>query len=249
MSLKTYISNPEISNGTSKVGIVSFEKEFLFSFLANKNDDLDLIFSIVDENINDLVTLKISNKNFIDFTISEDKTYITSAKTKKIKGIEFFGEVFDIKDNLLYKKIKNTDSPLEKWVDYYYDGDEIYARSDSSLFELIIEKDGYIIKKNIVNDNIDTKLVEVSLYHGNELRFNEILENENILLSDTFNCRFVIVDGKILSLLIKEENAETYKKVRTFSFPKRFSQGGIKLAIDESMELNQLSVSFLKADV
>jgi hypothetical protein len=249
MALKTYISNPAISNGTSRIGLVSFDGEFLLSTLVNKKDDIDLIFTVTDKSINDIVTVKVTNKNFIDFKISDDRTYIFSEKFAITSNIYFFGEEFAIRNNMLYKKIKSSDSALEQWTDYYYDEGELYGRSNSSPFGLIIEKDGYIIKRNLLSGEILTNLFEISLYHGDALQFNEILEDESIFLADSFNCRFVINDGKLLSLLAKEKTAETYKKIRTFSFPKRLDNGGIKISFNDSMELNQLSFSFLQANV
>lgn len=249
MTTLQYISNPIISNDTGKIGLVSFEKPFIFSTIVNKDKNIDLTFSITDENINDLISFKISNINFIDFTLSDDKKYIYSKKFVNENKVECFNETFIIKNNSLYKKVITEDSPQEKWVDYFYEGEDIYAESESSIFELISDTDGFFIKKNIVINDKITELLEMSLYIGDELLYNNTMENEQIFLGDKFECRFVIIDGKTLSFLAKNKDMETYKKMKAFSFPKRLSQGGIKISVDESMKLDQLSFSFLKADI
>jgi hypothetical protein len=56
-------------------------------------------------------------------------------------------------------------------------------------------------------------------------------------------------DCKLISLWIKNTEDEIFKKIKTFSYPGGIEKAGIKLSVDDSMELNQLSFSFLQANV
>jgi hypothetical protein len=252
MNFKSYISNPSISP-EGEIGLVSFEKDFIFSSLIEYTNTNNFIFAITDENINDIVELSISDTNFDDYTLSEDEKYLISGQITENTEIECFGEVFEIRDNILYKKITLKDSANEEWLDLFKRNNDVYAASKSSKFDLLIEDTKkYIRRKNASNSaGLMYKPCKFNMSFNGELIYSTILyDAENIFDTNSSKYfRLVVNEGKNLSLLIKDKDANNFKKIKTFSFPKRLTKGGIKLSIDESMNLSQLSFSFLKADI
>lgn len=242
MSLKYYKSNPNISNSGDIGEISLIDGDFIFSAYTVReiNSDYHLQFSIADN------TFSISTKLYDGYTAN--KNSFISPILDKVEGRhEYFGEVFEIKmvneKYRLYKKVTLEDSANENWLDYYIKDNEVFAYNDSNKkYNLINENNNFYIARNHDFKPLQIKTNNnLTLLYDTENFFNNIGSHWfRIVVSN---------QGGLITFWIKNDGEENYKKMKTFSFAKRFSKGDIKLAIDESMELNQLSVSFLKADV
>ncbi|MBR4889875.1 MAG: hypothetical protein IKU15_00980 [Clostridia bacterium] len=242
MSLKYYKSNPNISNSGDIGEISLIDGDFIFSAYVVReiNSDYHLQFSIADN------TFSISTKLYDGYTANEN-SFISPILDKVEGRHEYFGEVFEIKmvneKYRLYKKVTLEDSANENWLDYYIKDNEVFAYNDSNKkYNLINENNNFYIARNH-----DFKPLQIKT--NNNLT---LLYDTDNFFNNTGSHWFRIVvsnQGGLITFWIKNNGEENYKKIKTFSFTKRFSKGDVKLAIAESMELSQLSVSFLKANV
>ena len=119
-----------------------------------------------------------------------------------------------------------------------------------------------ISKHLICIDNIEIKGIDLIIKEINDIKpiaMGSIIngvKNETILydntecVSDEKLYRIITSeDCKLISLWIKDTEDEIFKKIKTFSYPGGIEKAGIKLSVDDSMELNQLSFSFLQANI
>lgn len=245
--LKHYKSNPELSN-SNDIGLISLaNNNFIFTTKINNlaNDILDFKFIVCDESATKNYGFSLSNTSFKNYNLENNKL-ISEKFDKNIASVYYFDEEFQIKDEKLYKKVTDKDSPLEDWADFYIINGVTYAYNKSDkVYELLINKDSYQIAKNInikpfninilSNDNIINEIVyEDDLFYGTNDKWFRIIVSE---------------DAKLISFWHKNKETDNFIKIKTFSYPGGIEKAGIKLSLSESMVLSDMSFSFFETNV
>ena len=243
--LINYVSNPKLSN-TKDIGLISLSDDiFVFTtkIIFNDENSMDFNFKVCDETASKEYGFYIKNTKFSDYNLTH-KGLESMPFTYEGGSIFYFNEEFQIKNEKLYKKITEKDSAIENWTDFYISDNITFAHKDTP-FKLVKKGNSYTIIKetnnvkpvaigSIINDTI-----------SEEILYNDI----NFIRNEKWYRIIVSEKCKLISLWVKNTENEIFKKIKTFSYPGGIEKAGIKLSVDESMELNQLSFSFLKANV
>lgn len=243
--LVNYASNPKLSD-SKDIGLISLAQDvFVFTTKINFNSDhkLDFNFNVCNETATKEYGFYIKNTEFIGYTLSPEGLE-TIPFIHDDNSIFYFDEEFQIKNEKLYKKVTEKDSALENWTDYYLVDGKTFAHKDKP-FKLIKKGNTYTIIKEINNIK---PIAMGSIING--VKNESILYDDTECVSDEKVYRIITSeDCKLISLWIKNSEDEIFKKIKTFSYPGGIEKAGIKLSVDDSMELNQLSFSFLQANV
>lgn len=246
---ETFISNPEISN-SDNFGLISLaDGIFVFTTKINTSvkDILDIEFSVCDENEIKNYGFFIKNTAFNGYKILNN-SFITETFDYIGKSVFYFDEEFQIKNEKLYKKITNNDSPNDAWADYYILNGNTYASLDpekNNKFKLIKANNKYQIAKNIEN----IKPLAIGSITNSNIKEEIIYDGDDFYPGNDKIYRIIVSEkAKLISLWVKNKD-ENFKKIKTFSYPGGIEKAGIKLSYENNIKLSELSFSFFKANV
>ena len=249
-----YKSNPKISD-TDNIGLVSLaDNVFIFTAKITPAENCTnyFKFTVCDESASKEYGFEIDP--FLTDTIYEvNDTFISTRPFRYKEGgrIMYFNEVFQIKNDKLYKRISKNDSALENWVDYYIDNGVTYAlkaSDDSNAYRLQKKHDNmYVIKKNIINN---VKPLNIKTLDGKD-GINDIVFTENELFFNEEKWLRIIVseNAKLITVWLTDKKENGFKKIKTFSYLGGIEKAGIKLSYDDSLKLSDISASFFKTDI
>lgn len=245
--LKHYKSNPELSN-SNDIGLISLaNNNFIFTAKINNlaNDILDFKFIVCDESATKNYGFSLSNTSFKNYNLENDKL-ISEKFDKNIASVYYFDEEFQIKDEKLYKKVTDKDSPLEDWADFYIINGITYAYNKSDkIYELLINKDSYQIAKNI-----NIKPFNINILSNDNIIDEIVYENDRFYGTDDKWFRIIVSeDAKLISFWHKNKETDNFIKIKTFSYPGGIEKAGIKLSLSESIVLSDMSFSFFETNV
>lgn len=262
MALQHYISNPSLSDSSTGMGVVSLKNDFIFSTKVIQKDKttFNLKFHIRNEDESKEYIVSLSNTNFDGNYILTDSYITSSARLNPVLGKHsYFYESFVVKSlngkYYLYKLITDKDSPTTNWLDYFKDDMGIYAYTEDDIgYALVYKNNNYYIEKTnkLRADGSPIKPTLIKSISNGTTTSSEILYDENNVFdsNDDRWYRFIVSqNASLVTLWIKNDNEESYKKVKTFSFQGEIEKAGFKLSFDENMELNDLSFSFFKSDI
>jgi hypothetical protein len=249
-----YKSNPKISD-TDNIGLVSLaDNVFIFTAKITPAENCTnyFKFTVCDESASKEYGFEIDP--FLTDTIYEvSDTFISTRPFRYKEGgrIMYFNEVFQIKNDKLYKRISKNDSALDNWVDYYIDNGVTYAlkaSDDSNAYKLQKKHDNmYVIKKNIINN---VKPLNIKTLDGKD-GINDIVFTENELFFNEEKWLRIIIseNTKLITVWLTDKKENGFKKIKTFSYLGGIEKAGIKLSYDDSLKLSDISVSFFKTDI
>lgn len=246
---ETFISNPKISN-SDKFGLISLEDDiFVFTTKIDSSvkDILDIEFSVCNEDETKNYGFFIKNTAFNNYKVLNN-SFITEIFDYVGKSVYYFGEEFQIKNEKLYKKITNHDSPNDDWDDFYILNGNTYASLNlekNNKFKLIKTNNRYQIAKNI---EVNKPLAIGSIINSN-IKEEIIYDNDDFYPNDDKIYRIIVSEkAKLISLWVKNKD-ENFKKIKTFSYPGGIEKAGIKLSYENNIKLNEMSFSFFKANI
>ena len=246
--LVKYISNPKISNNDS-IGLISLaDGIFVFTtkIISNINNKLDFQFVVCDENKNDKYGFFIKNTQFENYELTNN-TFVTEIFSYNEGPVFYFNEEFEIKNEKLYKRITEKDSANKDWIDYYIKNNKTFALQNpiNSDYSLIKEGKNY----RILNNKFNTPL-NIGIITDSTIKQSVEYDTEDLIINEEKWYRIIISEkAKLISIWTKKDNETNFKKIKTFSYPGGLEKAGIKLCYENNIKLNELSISFLKADV
>ena len=245
-----YKSNPEISNNDN-IGLVSLTDNIfmLTAKITPKENHINYLkFSVCDETANKEYGFEIDpTLSDTNYSINEEYIISEAFDYKEKQSIAYFGEVFQIKDKKLYKRVTDKDSALEPWIDYYIEGDFTYALKDpkkSNEYKLVAAGKKYVIQKRITNN---IKPLCIKLLINNNISHEILYDKNNFYFESPKWIRIIVSeDAKLITIWLKEKE---FEKIKTFSYPGGIEKAGIKLSYDNSLELSDISVGFFKTNI
>lgn len=246
--LVKYISNPKISNNDN-IGLVSLaDGIFVFTtkIISNINNKLDFRFIVCDENKNDKYGFFIKNTEFEKYEL-KDNIFVTEIFSNNEEPIFYFNEEFEIKNEKLYKRVTEKDSANKDWIDYYIKNNKTFAleNPDNSDYSLIKEDKNYRISNNKFNTPLN-----IGIITNSDIKQIVEYETDDLQINGEKWYRIIISEkAKLISIWSKNNTEDKFKKIKTFSYPGGLEKAGIKLCYENNIKLNELSFSFLKADV
>ena len=259
--MKTYISNPKLSNNKFDAGLISLKDgEFYFSFAIPQSTNFDLVFKFQEnENIKSSpLGFSISNTNLGVYKNNGNITYLTNIE--KDKTITFFEDTLRISDSSALSSEQGIfpylrgDSPAAIGCTSI---DKLYITENNELVEYIlpkksqriysIEKEAsgtYKIKRQMQNKTTMFKNISsgITKYYYNS---NNIFDS-----AIPYKWKIIIAQGgKELSIFTKKASESSYTKRETILYNQNIENCFIMLEINDEMTLNNCSFRFFKADI
>lgn len=269
--MKTYISNPKLSDNKVTPGVISLnDGEFYFTFTIAPSDNFDLRFIFQEYGLSNPKELgfAISNTSISDtqqFSNEigpDNKNYTVLSNVEKEKDTGFLKDldgqydVIYIRESFLDKTehpYLRGDSPTLKNLKYTeYDnfihpnGTEYILPDPREQLYTIVKQDGGKYK---LRRKMDSKTIIFRNIAANITKY--YFNSNNIYDSKVRRQWKVIISqyGKSITVFTRNSSSEPYKETETIFYNENIENCSISLSVNEQMILSDCSFRFFKADI
>lgn len=239
--------------------------DFIFSFDCTSSKatgmdktDFNLKFSIDKDNKNN--SFSLTNTNSTNNYRFNDNESFTALRTNNSDEYSYFNDKLKIINGKVYVALTDN-SDLKNYKDYYIFNNISYVLQDNyslcSYNEISssLNSGQYIKRLNAQNkDGFYIRPVEMQQIRPIKPTDTGIVyyvDNNNIFDTNyEYNYKIIVSnEGKTISLWQKKKDDLTHKKIKTFSYENSFENAFVKLSIDDSMLLTNLSFSFFESNI
>lgn len=241
--------------------------DFIFSFdcasskeaPSNRMDKTDFNLKFIIERNNKNNSFSLTNTNSANNYRFNDSDSFTALRTNNnTDEYLYFNDKLKIINGKVYVALTDN-SNLKNYKDYYIFNNIPYVLQDNyslcrySEISPSLNSGQYIKRLNAQNkDGLYIRPVEMQQISGTSIEdIVYYVDNNNIFDANyEYNYKIIVSnEGKTISLWQKKKDDLTHKKIKTFSYENSFENAFVKLSIDDSMLLTNLSFSFFESNI